>query len=435
MTKKTINISLFVLNSVLTFYIVKNYSNFLEPFEDEITSLLSGVSFLKNLDFDGSPLIVGNYSPYLTSGPIASIGSAFGWVIGKDFVISRIFNFYFLLFIVTFLVSRIKNFFSDELFLKLNVVIFAVILTPWWFGALYSLGEMFSSSIFAISILLLKSKRNLAFFLMTFSVVFGKLLQILLVAPFLLAFLFLKNKINLKNIFSLLAPIFIYYFLIYFKLESFNIYEYLSQYFGIIYSHQSSGFSLLNNFSFQNFQINLNSSEFSQWSIATKLRTFISPIIFSSLMLFENKNLSKHFVHVYPLVLSISVPYIWFWFFSETKWVRYSQHFLFLIVFFSIVLLISDFNLKSVTKNILIFNLSIFLSSSLLIMIFIFTLLFIKKHQLFRQALIICLLLNSLNIFYESSKLIPYDLQFSNCQDISSIECVNEYLQYNFYTK
>lgn len=95
----------------------------------------------------------------------------------------------------------------------------------------------------------------------------------------------------------------------------------------------------------------------------------------------------------------------------------------------------SDFNLRSITKNMLILNLSLFLSSELLIVIFVSTLLFLKKHQLFRQALIICLLLNSLNIFYESSKLIPYNLEFSNCQEISSIECVNDYLQYNFVTK
>ena len=433
MVKKRIYFAAYILNSIATFLIVKNYANFLEPFEDEITSILSGVTFIESLDFNGSPLIIGNYSPYLTSGPVASIGSALGWIFTKNFVISRIFNFYFLMIFVYLLFAGVKKFKNEEVFLKLNFILFAIILTPWWFGSLYSLGEMFSSTIFALSILLIKNKTNLALFLMSFSVVFGKFIQILLVVPFLIIYIFINKKFETINAIFFIAPIFVYFLLVNIKLDSFNIFDYLEQYIGIIYSHQSSGFSLLSSLSLNNILTNLNNSEFSQWSTITKLRVVIAPIIFSGVLLLERKNLKTHFSSVFPFLISVNVPYIWFLFFSETKWIRYSQHFVYLVVFFSLLFLLFEYNLSTSGKTILILNLSLFMSSVATLIIFIISLFFLKKQELFRSVLMIFLLFNSINLLYESNKLLPYNLDIRSCKEnISSLSCVNDYLQYNF---
>ena len=188
-----IYLSLILFFSYLT---VKNFSNYLKPFEDEITSMLSGISFIQTLDFDGSPLILGNYSPNLTSGPLASFGSSIGWLISKkDFSVSRQFNFIYLVLLAFLLISLNKNLLNSGYMQNLFFVIFSIFLTPWWFGSLYSLGELFSIILFFYSALLIDKKPFLSIFLMSSSIVFGKLLQILVVVPFLLIFIF-KKKIQ-----------------------------------------------------------------------------------------------------------------------------------------------------------------------------------------------------------------------------------------------
>ncbi len=421
------------LNLFLIYFLVRKYSNYLEPFEDEITSLLSGVSFLQNLDFDGTPLINGNYSPYLTSGPIASIGSGAGWLLTNNFVIARVINFYFLISLVYVLINFTNFFKTQSRLFVFNIVLLITTLLPWWYGSLYSLGEMFSSALFALSILLVKTNRNLAFFIMGFSIIFGKLIQILLVGPFIFIYILTVKKINFYNILNFVFPFLIFFTLVAIKNTNFNLFDYLTSYFEIIYNHQSSGLQVNDFFSLENFLQQLNSSEFSQWTLITKIRVLISPIIFSFILLKESKNLKTIFDSSYAVIFSILLPYAWFVFLSQTKWIRYSQHYLYLILFFSIIILFTETELSPISHNLLIFNISLFLSSEILLILFLGTL-FIKKNiLLFKKLTLIFLILNSLNQVIESQNLPNYNLNFENCKEsLSSIKCVEDYLPYKF---
>lgn len=428
--KKT-NLVIFFVNFFITFFIVKNYSNFLEPFEDEITSLLSGLSFLDGLNFDGSPLIIGNYSPYLTSGPLASLGGAIGWKLSSDFVISRLSNFYFLLLIAFIFLKKTEIGNKENNFLNLNILYFSVLLLPWWFGTLYSLGEVISSVLFTISILLIRNKTNLALLLMGVTVIFGKTLQILLLIPFLFTYFLFFKKINTKNVFFIFLPFLTYILILNFKVEDFDLIKYFKEYLQIITSHQSSGVDTFNLDIFKNFLVNLSSSEFNQWTLVTKIRVFISPLIFCMILIFESKNLNKLLLPAIPLAASIFVPYLWFVFVSDTKWIRYSQHYLFLIVFFSILIITYEFKISKLSFLFIFTNISIFMSSTAVFILFLSCILSVKNTSRFKNYFLIVLLINSFNILNESNQLKDYDLNFQNCEiQLNSIECINEYLQY-----
>ena len=100
---------------------------------------------------------------------------------------------------------------------NLFFVIFSIFLTPWWFGSLYSLGELFSIILFFYSALLIDKKPFLSIFLMSSSIVFGKLFLILVVVPFLLIFIFKRKNTDYLNYFiSFISPFMLYSFLIIF---------------------------------------------------------------------------------------------------------------------------------------------------------------------------------------------------------------------------
>ena len=432
--KKNINNYFLYFNLVFIYLLVNKYGNFLEPFEDEITSLISGVSFLQNLNFNGSPLIEGNYSPYLTSGPISSIGSGFGWILTKNFVFARIFNFYFLVLLMYFLFKLSEIFKNNSNFFNFNLILFSLTIIPWWFGSLYSLGEMFSSALFVVSILLIKSHKNLAFFIMTFSIIFGKLIQILLVLPFIFVYLLSTKKLNFVNILNLLSPIILYISLIFFKTEDFNFVDYFTSYLSIIYNHQSSGLKVISLFNLENIINQLNSSEFIQWSLITKIRVLVTPLIFIFILYSERKKIDKLFHSSYAIIFSLLIPYLWFVFLSQTKWIRYAQHFLFIVVFLSLIILFSEIKLSSSTVLILVFNLSLFLSSELVLLLFLCTLFKRKNNLKFKKLILIVLVLNSLNLLVESQSLIQYDLNLESCKNsLTSIKCVEDYLPYQFF--
>ena len=69
---------------------------YLGAFVDEIITLTSSYNFFTSLNFDASnldPVFDGNYKPNLSTGPFSSLGSALGWIISKNLIISRISNF------------------------------------------------------------------------------------------------------------------------------------------------------------------------------------------------------------------------------------------------------------------------------------------------------------------------------------------------------
>jgi hypothetical protein len=390
-----------------SYSVVKNYSNYLKPFEDEITSLISGVSFIQTLDFDGSPLIFGNYSPNLTSGPLASFGSSIGWLISKDFSISRQFNFIYLVLLAFLLIILNKNVLNFGYLINLKFVLFSIFLTPWWFGSLYSLGELFSIVLFFYSVLLIDKKPIFSIFLMSSSIVFGKLLQILVVIPFLFIF-FLKRKYTdyFKFVISFVSPIALYSFLIIFKSDYQNIYSYIRDYVDIVFSHQSSGLSNSNIFSPSNILKNILNSEFKK----------------------INKLLNYQLL---GLLVSIFSAYFWFLIISDTKWIRYSQHYTYLVVAITLLILFSKINLGKVSLALLILNLALYLSSIPIFIIFIIVTYYFRNSRNFILVFTTVLIINLVNIFVESSSLEYYDLNFESCKNsLKSLECIEDYLPY-----
>ena len=416
-----------------SYSVVKNYSKYLKPFEDEITSLISGVSFIQTLDFDGSPLIFGNYSPNLTSGPLASFGSSIGWLISKDFSISRQFNFIYLVLLAFLLIILNKNVLNFGYLINLIFVLFSIFLTPWWFGSLYSLGELFSIVLFFYSVLLIDKKPIFSIFLMSSSIVFGKLLQILVVIPFLFIY-FLKRKYTdyFKYVISFVSPIALYSFLIIFKSDYQNIYSYIRDYVDIVFSHQSSGLSNSNIFSPSNILKNILNSEFNQWSTITKLRLIFSPFLLLFVSVIEFKKINKLLNYqLLGLLVSIFSAYFWFLIISDTKWIRYSQHYTYLVVAITLLILFSKINLGKVSLVLLILNLALYLSSIPIFIIFIIVTYYFRNSRNFILVFITVLIINLVNIYVESSSLEYYDLNFESCKNsLKSLECIEDYLPY-----
>ena len=350
----------------------------------------------------------------------------------KDLIVARQFNFYFLLIIgcfLFFIITKLKF----KIHTRINIFLFSIILLPWWFGSLYSLGEVFSSVLFTFSVLLIKEKPNIALILMGISVVFGKLLQILLVGPFIFFYFIVNKKINLKNFLALLTPYIFYIILILFKVKNINLFNYFQSYFEIIYNHQSSGLSVGRVLNYDNFISQLIASEFNQWTLVTKLRVFISPVVFSVVLIYERKNLKSYLNSVLPLIASIAIPYIWFIFFSQTKWIRYSQHFLYIIIFFSLIFIFYDFGFKKISRSLLLLNFSIFLSSHIYVIIFLFSLLLLERKKMLNHFVSLVLILNLINLLAETRNLVNYDFLIESCNSkLNSIDCVNDYLPYSF---
>lgn len=416
-----------------SYSVVKNYSNYLKPFEDEITSLLSGVSFIQTLDFDGTPLIYGNYSPNLTSGPLASIGSSIGWLISKDFSLSRQFNFIYLVILAYLLIVLNKNVLNFGYLTNLIFVLFSIFLTPWWFGSLYSLGELFSIVLFFYAVFLIDKKPIFSIYLMSSSIVFGKLLQLLVVIPFLFIF-FLKRKNTdyLKYVIGFVSPIALYSFLIIFKSDYQNIYSYIREYVEIVFSHQSSGLGNTNIFNPSNILKNILNSEFNQWSAITKLRLIFTPLLLLFVSVIEFKKINKLLNYqLLGLLMSIFSSYFWFLIISDTKWIRYSQHYTYLVVAITLLILFSKINLGKVSFALLILNLALYLSSIPIFIIFIIVTYYFRNSRNFILVFITALIINLVNIHVESSSLEYYDLNFENCKNsLKSLECIEEYLPY-----
>ena len=156
----------------MSFEIVKNKSLLIPPFIDEYITLASNVNFFKSLNFNAGNFIGGNYSPNITSGIISAIGKVVGWELTKDFVISRYFNFLWIVILqILFFFILSKVYKSNNYFLIL-VSSFTVFLIPWWQGSLYGIGEIPSTIVFVNSIFLFNKYRKTSIILFSFSILF-----------------------------------------------------------------------------------------------------------------------------------------------------------------------------------------------------------------------------------------------------------------------
>ena len=85
----------------------------------------------------------------------------------------------------------------------------------------------------------------------------------------------------------------------------------------MIINHAGSGVSSLDTGQFFNLKQNIFQTEIMKWNSYDKLRLIVVPL-FTIAALFNNKEkVDKVFNNLsIPLIFSILVPYIWFWFFN-----------------------------------------------------------------------------------------------------------------------
>ena len=132
--------------------------------------------------------------------------------------------------------------------------------------------------------------------------------------------------------------------------------------------------------------------------------------------------------------LVIIINYLYFYLFSYQKYLRYSQIFLVMTVFYLLYLLSNEENLSNFEKSLSVLLLSFYFSSTVLIIFLILYLILSARRRQIFIPLFTFLLLNILNLQYESRNYINNNLNISECKNnISSIECITTYLPYDFY--
>lgn len=329
-------ITLFLIQNIFTFGIVKNKAANLKPFIDEFISLSSNVNFYKSLNFNAGDFIGGNYSVALTSGPISSIGSVIGWNLTNNIVIARIANFYWIHILQILFILLIGKYYKKDIKFLLFSSNLMILLIPWWHGSLYSIGELASLITFVNSMFLFQRARNISILLFSISIIFGKLLNLVPFAGFYIAILLSEKKIKkvFKDFFVFCIPLTIWLLLVNSRYVNGNALIYLQDQFNFIVNHQSSGTEISNDSINLYFFKSTFAGEFLTWNIYDKFRILIVPIIFIVLVLLNKKNITNNIGNLsLPFILAISFSYTWFWFLNSTKWIRYSQHFTILIIF------------------------------------------------------------------------------------------------------
>ncbi len=440
MNKKLISYIYYLIFLLVTNYVIFNFVKIkslkLSNFIDEYISLSSNFNFYRNFDFNAGDFIGGSYSIYLTSGPLSAVGGVFGWSIFESFSLSRISNFYWVLLlqvIFSYFILKIYNL-DIQVLTIFNIVI--ILLIPWWQGALYSLGEIASMVIFTNSIFLFEKFRKQSIFLMSMSIFFGKLLTFLPFIGFYLYVLFRERKLKSAVLDGLIfsLPIILWITLVSFNYEKGNLIYYLSSQLDLILNHQSSGVNLENSNSFIE---KIQMSEYSSWNIFDKLRILIVPILLIFYIVKNNEtiknNLGKYTVGIIP---SIFLPYIWFWLFSPTKWMRYSQHFMVIVLIFLIYFLSLNLDFSRINFLFIILLISIFIENNKILIIFtmslsIYLIYVLKEVEQKTLKILLCVLLVfdiSTSFFQNESSDITF-YQIERCtESLVSSECRNTFI-------
>lgn len=324
----------FIVQSYFVFNKVISKAANLKPFIDEYNALTSNFNFYKSLDFFAGEFSGGNYSVTLTSGPISSVGAVLGWNISNKIVVARVANFYWVYFLQILFVALIYFYFKNNLKFLLFSSSFIILLIPWWQGSLYSLGEIPALLIFVNAIFLFSKVRNFSILLISISIVFGKILNLVPFIGFYLYFLFSERDLKkiVSDIIFFNIPISIWLFFVNSRYVNGNSIVYIKDQLNFVLFHKSSGINNINT-SEKDIFSTIFEGEVISWNNYEKFRTLIIPIVFIILIFRNKQNINSKIGNISnALIISISSTYIWFWFFNTTKWIRYTQHFTVLVL-------------------------------------------------------------------------------------------------------
>ena len=416
----------------------------LKPFADELVSLTANTGFFINFDFRAGNNLLGgqgySYSVLNSSGPFSAIGSTLTWLIYKDIYLARMFNFIFVLLLNTIISYSICNYFQ----LDKRYVIFSnltIVTIPWWYGSLYSLGELPSVIVFFYAMVIFNKNRVLSVLLFSFSIFFSKLILLLFFGGFYLIYIFTDSyyhkKINLskftKDFLIFLLPLSLWLLLI-------HIYsDYgISQYFDdvvnyLILNHQSSDTSLFTNFSFSNIKMVIQNMK---WSPVDIYKVLIFPI-FTIFTLLKNKDFITRVLkfEVNSFIASISVFYFWFWILSTTKWIKYSSQMVYICLGAVLLIFFVTLSKKNRTQTILI-SISLLPFVSSLSVLFISSLLlafsFSQKKYLINTWILIFILSGS-NLLVETTLKDTFEVNMKDCtEQLLNDSCQEYYLGIKF---
>ena len=446
--KKNINLVLFLILLFVEIFVVLKYSinksASLRPFIDEYVSLTSSYYFFTDLDFTAGGFLGGAHSKYLTSGPISSVGAVIGWIFTQNFIATRISNYFWIVIINLVLLLIISKHKKLNYKYSLLFTLSMFFLVPWWQGMLYGLGEFASTIIFCNAIFLFSKSRKLALSLFGISIALGKLLTLIPFAGFY--FLIILNEKSLKSILKdtafFLLPLIPWFLLINLRYAQGNLLDFFQDTLNfILKDSEASGLSIFSQFSLQNIKASILGSEYQYWNQHEKLRLSIVPLI-TIILIFRNRtSLNRSFGPIaLPLISSIVLHILWFWLLSPLKWMRYSQHYMIVVVVTLFYMLL--FNVYTKKLDFLVGCLAIGLlldnSESNFILLFVLLIIsvFLYKGQLWRNiskiilvSVIILDLSNAISL-NESNNLPKITIE-SCSKELISDECRNDYLEYS----
>lgn len=431
--------SFFIIQTYFVFDYVRTKASRIPRFIDEYISLASNLNFYKNLDFNAGDFIGGSYSIYLTSGPISALGGVIGWNLSSKLMIARISNYFWLVILQLIFAIYISKIHKTKYSFLVYMSFFIILLTPWWIGSLYMIGEFASVIIFTNAIFLFNKNRKFAFLLFSISIFFGKLLILLPCAVFIIVNLFnekdFKNLLN--DLFYFFLPLAIWLVLIDVNSDE-GVFKYLENIYYLIFSHQSSGVEVIGFDIFTKFIDSIFSSEVNNWNNFDVIRLAVVPPIFFLLAYKKKSNFTKIFGNIInPFLFSTISIYLWFWLISPTKWMRYSQH-------FSILIIISI--IYFINFNVINSKLDLFMGISLIavfidneknliwILIFLtFIVLFlnfnINKVNVLKSILVVILLVDISIPYFEKDSFANLNDEIPSCSNsFISDECRNNYL-------
>lgn len=440
--KSKISILAFLLIELffVIFFVIKK-SISIPNFIDEYVVLTSNFNFYTKLNFSAGDFLGGSYSVYLTSGPISAVGSVIGWSLSKDFVYSRIFNFFWIFFLNLFLFNLTKKNkeYSKLYTLFLTLPIFLLI--PWWQGMLYGLGEIASMILFSNSIFIFSKKRHLAMSLFSIAIFYGKFLTLL---PFLGFYIIVlikekKSKLFLKDLLYFIFPIIPWLALLSLHYTSGGLVNYINDFSNIIFSTNSaSGINQISNLSVNQFLQSLNNTEYINWNVYEKLRIIFLPILTIFLLLKLQKNENNIFSNLaLPIVVSILLPYLWFWFISPLKWIRYSHHFMVLVLVILIYVLTHNLALTKFEYTATFIMILSFLDNKeklilMLLPIVVSLIIFSNKINWLKTlkiSLIFLILLDISFSFFQTPNLKVKEIKYDSCtQNLTTTQCRQDYL-------
>tara|TARA_X000000950_G_scaffold289076_1_gene409574 strand:- start:761 stop:2089 length:1329 start_codon:yes stop_codon:yes gene_type:complete len=431
----------FVFPAVLILLFVFEYlvSQTLKSFGDEYISLAANFGFFTQLNFDAGFDNGGSYGVELTSGPISALGGVIGWILTKNLLIARFTNFLWVFLLQIVLIYIVKKYYEINLrnYILLTSLLFVII--PWQFGTLYMLGEVPSTIIFFYSLLLFPKNRNLSIILFSISIIYGKLILVIMFLVFYISYVLINQQFrNIPlDIFYFSIPLFLWLFFVFLFYEKGNVFEYIQNLFEFnVLNNRSVGIKD-SSLSFIDYINSFRNSEVINWNIADILRILFSPLLFNVILLTNKNKISNELSGLFiPILFSTTVHYLWFWLMSPTKWIRYSQHFVMIGIMLILFLLSTEgirFNEKINSFWIVIY-LSLFLNSSyLIILTVVFALYYMYKNSNLANDFIVnlitvSLILNLINGIYEAQDKTKYKFEFYHCvEQLDTKLCWEEY--------